>query len=130
MFKSLAVLTLVVLATSTLEVYGPECAKTSIPSEISYTLSNFGEIPYGQSIIGQINLPNNPELCNITGEESFNHDDSSSHDILLVKRGTCKFTKKVINAQQLGADMIIIYDDKPGDRPSIIMKNDGHGHLA
>ena len=99
MFKSLAVLTLVVLATSTLEVYGPECAKTSIPSEISYTLSNFGEIPYGQSIIGQINLPNNPELCDSTGEESFNHDDSSSHDILLVKRGTCKFTKKVINAQ-------------------------------
>ncbi len=49
---------------------------------------------------------------------------------MLVKRGECKFTEKVINAQNLGADLIIIYDDHPGDTPSVIMKNDGHGHLA
>jgi hypothetical protein len=47
-----------------------------------------------------------------------------------VKRGECKFTEKVINAQNLGADLIIIYDDRLGDNPSVIMKNDGHGHLA
>ena len=49
---------------------------------------------------------------------------------MLVERGTCKFTKKVINAQELGADLIIIYDHQDGDHPSVIMKNDGHGHLA
>jgi hypothetical protein len=42
----------------------------------------------------------------------------------------CKFTEKVINAQNLGADLIIIYDNNPGQIPSVIMKNDGHGHLA
>lgn len=46
------------------------------------------------------------------------------------RRGGCKFTQKVINAQNLGADLIIIYDDEPGDKPTVIMKNDGHGHLA
>ena len=33
----------------------------------------------------------------------------------------------MINAQDLGADLIIIYDNNPGAVPSIIMKNDGHG---
>lgn len=56
--------------------------------------------------------------------------DPTTKSILLVKRGTCKFTQKVINAQNLGADIIIIYDNNEGTTPSIIMKNDGHGHLA
>lgn len=36
----------------------------------------------------------------------------------------------MINAQNLGADVIIIYDNNEGDSPSVMMKNDGHGHLA
>ncbi len=38
----------------------------------------------------------------------------NTRDILLVKRGGCKFTQKVINAQNLGADLIIIYNDQKG----------------
>ena len=49
---------------------------------------------------------------------------------MLVKRGNCKFTQKVLNAQKLGADYVIIYDNEPSIRPHIIMKNDGHGHLV
>jgi hypothetical protein len=30
---------------------------------------------------------------------------------VLIKRGTCKFTKKILNAQKLGADLVIIYDN-------------------
>lgn len=56
--------------------------------------------------------------------------DPNTRAILLVKRGTCKFTEKVINAQNLGADLVLIYDDHEGSTPSVIMKNDGHGHLA
>ena len=26
--------------------------------------------------------------------------------------------------------MVIIYDENPSDVPNVIMKNDGHGHLA
>lgn len=50
--------------------------------------------------------------------------------MLLVERGECKFTEKVINAQNLGADIVIIYDHIDSDTPSVVMKNDGHGHLA
>ena len=49
---------------------------------------------------------------------------------MLIKRGGCKFTKKVINAQDLGADLVIIYDHNKGADPTIVMKNDGHGHMV
>lgn len=130
MFKSIALLSLIILASASLQVYSPECAVKRFSKLIEYTLSNFGEIPYGQVIIGQIRVPNKELLCSIEGESYINNNDRNTRVILLVKRGECKFTEKVINAQNLGADLIIIYDDKPGDIPSVIMKNDGHGHLA
>jgi hypothetical protein len=49
---------------------------------------------------------------------------------MIVKRGTCKFTQKVLNAQKLGAQFVIIYDNETNDQPHVIMKNDGHGHLV
>lgn len=69
-------------------------------------------------------------MCNTTNESPINNKDPTTKTFLLVKRGGCKFTKKVINAQNLGADLIVIYDNVPGSTPSVIMKNDGHGHLA
>lgn len=80
--------------------------------------------------MGQIIVPNDEELCDTKGEKPINNKDSNTRTIMLVQRGTCKFTKKVINAQELGADLIIIYNNEEGDKPTIIMKNDGHGHLA
>lgn len=58
MFKPLLLATLLFLAHSTLQVYSPECAVKRIPKSIPYTLSNFGDIPYGEVFIGQIRLPN------------------------------------------------------------------------
>lgn len=130
MFKTIVILALVWMAAAVLQVYSPACSVDKIPNSIEYTLSNFGEIPYGETIIGQIYLPKNPELCSTNNEPSVISKDPTTKSILLVKRGTCKFTQKVINAQNLGADIIIIYDNNEGSTPSIIMKNDGHGHLA
>jgi lysophospholipid acyltransferase (LPLAT)-like uncharacterized protein len=48
---------------------------------------------------------------------------------VLIIRGSCKFTKKILNAQKQGADMAIIYDSEKGTVPHIVMSNDGHGHL-
>lgn len=39
------------------------------------------------------------------------NNETNRRNIILVKRGGCKFTEKVINAQRLGADLIIIYDN-------------------
>ena len=49
---------------------------------------------------------------------------------VLIKRGGCKFTKKILNAQKRGADMVIIYDNVKTLSPTVIMANDGHGHLV
>lgn len=50
---------------------------------------------------------------------------------MLVKRGGCKFTKKIILAQKLNIHMVIIYDnDTASTTPNIVMANDGHGHLV
>lgn len=54
---ALCVLTLVVLATSKLEVYMPVCASSKISKPIQYTLANFGHILYGQTIIGELYVP-------------------------------------------------------------------------
>lgn len=130
MFKVIFVACLVYFVSAVLQVYSPGCSATRLPGNIEYTLSNFGEIPYGETIIGQIILPKDPELCKIAGETYLSNQDSTTKNILLVKRGTCKFTQKVINAQNLGADLIIIYDNVEGTSPTVMMKNDGHGHLA
>jgi hypothetical protein len=50
---------------------------------------------------------------------------------MLVKRGGCKFTKKIMLAQKLNIHMVVIYDnDTSSVTPNIVMANDGHGHLV
>ena len=71
MFKQFLIAVILYLAGATLQVYSPECKRLGIPGQIEYTLSNFGEIPYGQTVIGQIRIPKNPELCDIKDEISY-----------------------------------------------------------
>jgi hypothetical protein len=68
MLKFLLGFVLVTQALSFLQVYAPSCALSRIPYNIEYTLSNFGEILYGQTILGQIRIPIDPFLCKIEGE--------------------------------------------------------------
>lgn len=68
MFKFFLGSLLTCLTLSFLQIYGPSCAVSRIPNNIEYTLSNFGEILYGQTILGQIRVPNDPFLCKLEGE--------------------------------------------------------------
>lgn len=49
---------------------------------------------------------------------------------MLIKRGDCKFTKKIINAQKNKVDLVIVYDNVQTSSPSLVMANDGFGHLV
>ena len=49
---------------------------------------------------------------------------------MLIERGDCKFTKKIIGAQNLNHQLVIIYDNHSSSTPNIVMSNDGHGHLV
>lgn len=47
MFKAILFVALAWSSVAVLQVYSPACSVTNIPGSIEYTLSNFGEIPYG-----------------------------------------------------------------------------------
>ena len=56
----------VLVVQCTIQVYTPSCAAEKFSNKsIVYTLSNFGYIPYGQVILGQIILPANESLCSV-----------------------------------------------------------------
>ena len=88
----LCLASLIIGAISTIQVYSPVCATQMLQKPIDYTLSNFGVIPYGEVIIGKIQLPKNEELCSLDGENILKSNETNRRNIILVKRGTCKFT--------------------------------------
>ena len=83
---------LIIGAISTIQVYSPTCATQLFEKPIAYTLSNFGVIPYGEVIVGKIQLPNKEELCSLEGENMLKTNETNRRNIILVKRGGCKFT--------------------------------------
>ena len=46
--QTIALLTLISIITCSLQIYSPECSVKKKPEMIEYTLSNFGQIPYGE----------------------------------------------------------------------------------
>lgn len=70
------------------------------------------------------------KFCDSDNNQSFySLDGESIKKFVLIERGDCKFTKKILNAQKKGAEMVIIYDNEDTSVPGIVMSNDGHGHL-
>ncbi|KAM3140912.1 Vacuolar-sorting receptor 1 [Paramecium bursaria] len=96
---------------------------------MNYSIANFGHIPYGEVVAGTIIKPKNNSddtLCNIT-----DYNDTLFQDkILLVKRGKCTFTHKVINGQTLKSKMIIVANDRESIFSTIVMVDDGQGYLV
>ncbi len=53
----LLIASILIISNCYLEVYIPECARRIIPYNLNYTLANFGYIPYGESFVGQLFVP-------------------------------------------------------------------------
>lgn len=51
------VMFLVVSGLGSLNVYMPICAAEKIQESLNYTLANFGHIPYGKTVIGELIIP-------------------------------------------------------------------------
>lgn len=66
-FKYVGILALISTCLSSLQVYSPECAVSRFPKLIDYTLSNFGDIPYGEILLGRIRVPKEEHLCTMEG---------------------------------------------------------------
>ena len=134
--KTLILLSLILaIGFSKLVVYHPRTLRNKvdpIAGVIGSSLANFGNIPYGHSIIG--NLWYDPDNAN--GCEDFKIEitgagdpDAEASPIVLVKRGECPFVKKVRNIEHAGGALAVIIDNKPGEMvENVIMIDDGSGN--
>ena len=82
-------------------------------SIVEYTILNFGNIPFGHSIYGDVFTVSPEDAC--TAIDPIPYITQDKNPILLIKRGNCHFSTKMLNAQTLNAILIIIYDDIPDE---------------
>ena len=116
-------------------IYYPPSLREAIDpvhSEISSSIANFGNIPYGHSVLGRVWFdPDNALGCDpfdikITGEGD---PDNEPSPIVVVKRGECSFVKKVRNIEHAGGALAVIIDNKEDERTEdVIMVDDGTGN--
>jgi hypothetical protein len=130
----LSLATMLGVVQSKLYVYGPETLKEKFAFKdgaIKASYSNFGHIPYGQSIIGRIYYnENNKDGCEPTEftEDFTNDPDNVLSPIFLVYRGGCTFVKKTRNILNARGALAVIIDSKPNeDVSSVVMTDDSTG---
>ena len=94
--------------------------------------ATFGIIPYRFSARGEIlisNEDNNLSCKKHTKPIDYNSKIiKTNFKILLVKRGECTFVTKARNAQEAGANMLIIIDDVSSNIHNYIIADDGTGY--
>lgn len=109
----------VVLEASQVLVPSPSALASAYPQGIAHRMATFGQFPYGSYVYGKLAIVSQDGCSTIS--------TSLQGKIYLIKRGGCLFTKKVLNAEQAGADAVIIYNNKTdnalllmGARPAAI----------
>ena len=75
--------------------------------EIPYSIANYGAVPYGKTISGQIGTPSVLEDCIFEELPDF----SMGAKIILVERNDCTFTQKSINVQKEGGKLAVVIDN-------------------
>lgn len=114
----------------------PDLANKFKERTIEGTLSKFGRIPYGFSIMGNIIYkPDENGLntgCSASSGMVASQDFEYSIDdvpIYMIDRGDCTFVKKVENAELNGALAVIIVDNKEEQvKNKVMMADDGKGN--
>lgn len=94
--------------------------RVSSPSSVSGTydiaIANFGRTLYGAQLSGMLTYPSDDTQrlgCGAAAKIDIPAAGSARMAIiLLLDRGGCPFTEKVINGQNAGADAVIIVDDR------------------
>lgn len=98
---------------------------------IESSLSNFGHLQYGTTIVGRVHYPvNNKRACEEFKPEDFENDmlfdeDSDMTPIILVNSGYCSMVEKTRNVEKIGGKVALIAD-KTYDQDKE-MSDDGTG---
>ena len=100
---------------------------------IKSSISNYGKVPYGQSLIGRLYYNvNNKELdyaCKpLNGLDIEPETNLDRQPIVLVERGNCTFVTKTRMVQRIGGAVALIVDNKlEKNLENVIMTDDGTG---
>jgi hypothetical protein len=104
---------------SEIDIWSPPELKSLYKNKVfEYSIANFGTVPYGHSIIGTVKKSVPFDGCKKMSSIRNTNDEGAL--ILLIMRGGCHFADKVINAQKIGAKMVIILDNLTEDVHSIM----------
>ena len=113
-------------ALGSVSVFNPQSLKDQFPVGIASSLGNFGNPPYGTSIIGNLLYFEATKACNPIFET--NPLLENQNVILMVDRGDCSFAIKVKHAQDWGAKSVIVVNNVANQNvDKIIMKDNGLG---
>ena len=110
--KSIILISLMMaLLRSEFSVLYPDSLKKALKhSKLNFNIFDFGIIPYGKTIYGEVVLSQPADACS---NVSHSKSDLPNNAIVLIERGSCHFSVKLKNYQDLGAIMVIVYDVKP-----------------
>lgn len=115
-FFSLLILTLIATSIyAKINIWKPDYLVKQLKDKVIETsVSSFGHVPYGHSIIGKLVLANPINGCKPMTFQNYDHHKEGAL-MVLTKRGDCPFAEKVYNAQKAGASLVIFIDNKPED---------------
>lgn len=119
---------LISIISAEIDIWGPSQLKNLYKTKTSqYSIANFGTVPYGHTIIGTVKKAVPFDGCGPL--KSIQNKNEEGALILMVVRGKCHFAEKVINAQKIGAKMVIIVDTTDEDVHSVMPVERGRNTL-
>lgn len=101
LIKGLVLLAILSVAFCDISIIEPDQLKVSIlelhnqTNSIPFSIANFGHIPYGKQVMGNIMLANPSNACIPIQPLP---ENQGAGIIILIKRGECTFTTKVKHA--------------------------------
>lgn len=101
-------------ALSKINIWEPKSLKGLYShTEFAYTVMDFGSVPYGHSIYGTVFKATPYDACSEL--KPLPWDKNYGTLIILLTRGNCNFSEKVLNAQKIGAGFVMIADNTEED---------------
>ena len=112
--KTILFTILFALFSSKIHIWEPKALKAIYSNlQFQYSVMDFGSVPYGHSIYGTVFKASPYDACEELAP--INWDKNYGTLIILVNRGTCNFSQKVINAQKIGAGLVMVADNNNED---------------
>lgn len=112
-----------------LKIMSPESLANQFKnSTIRANYANFGFVPYGQTIMGNLHYSENQKYsCDEYDEGTQLKRTDDVSPFMIARRGECSFVQKVRNMENIGVAVSIVVDNRAEMIDEILMSDDGTG---